>query len=112
MPTILDLLQVRHYLELDGRNLFTDNTEVPLLSEASGYGYEKRALIDGKFKLLYSNGDKIAWLFDLEKDPNDLNPTSDSDIVSMFINKLSRILARDEKHRIRKKIRTTGLGPL
>jgi len=105
MPTVLDLLEVRHELKFDGQNIL-DKQEPgrPLLSEASGYGYEKKALIIGRFKLIYSQDDGVAWVFDLEKDPQELHPITDHGVVSMFVDKLSEIQKRDKKRRIKENI--------
>ncbi len=109
VPTILDLLQVDHYLELDGRSILEQETHAPLLSEASGYGYEKKALIDGALKLLYSKYDGVAWVFDLEKDPNELHPIDDKNMVSTLIDRLAQVSVRDEKQRIRRAIKKISL---
>ena len=77
MPTILDKLKVNHSLKLDGLNIFRKIDHRFLLSEAMGFGYEKRAQIHGKFKLIYSKYDNITWLFDLEKDLEEKKPIKD-----------------------------------
>ncbi len=102
MPTVLDLLEVRHKLKFDGQNIFGEQEpERYLLSESAGFGHEKKALIIGKFKLIYSQDDAVAWVFDLEKDPQELHPITDQGVVSVFVDKLSEIQRRDEKRRIR-----------
>ena len=97
VPTILDWLNLEFNNTLfDGYSLIG---EVPrdrwVLSESIAYGYEKKALIKGKYKLLYSKDDDVAWVFDLEKDPFERNPITDGDTLSFMIKKLKRIFARD-----------------
>ena len=111
MPTILDLLEVKHKLEFDGQSIFSEQEpERPLLSEASGYGYEKKALIIGRFKLIYSQDDGVSWVFDLEKDPQELHPITDQRVVSVFVDKLSEIQKRSKKRRIREIIAEKNLA--
>jgi arylsulfatase A-like enzyme len=111
MPTVLDLLEVRHKLEFEGQNILGEQEPGrPLLSEASGYGYEKKALIIGGFKLIYSQDDGVAWVFDLEKDPQELHPITDQAVVSMFVDKLSEIQKRSKKRRIREIIAEKNLA--
>ncbi|MBE9593689.1 MAG: sulfatase-like hydrolase/transferase, partial [Proteobacteria bacterium] len=74
MPTILDLLGVSHKLSFDGINLFEGKEKRALLCEAAGFGYEKKALVMGGFKLIHSKHDDITWVFDLKKDPEEQNP--------------------------------------
>jgi len=101
-PTILDILDVSHTLLFDGQNLFDaiKNNKRALLSEATGYGYEKKALIIGRYKLLYAPDDNVQWLFDLKKDPLEQNPIKDKDVTSIFVDKLSKMLKEDEKKKL------------
>ena len=101
MPTILDLLGVNHKLSFDGLNLFESKEKRALLNEAAGFGYEKKALVIGRFKLIYSKHDDIAWVFDLKKDPEEQNPITDEELVNVFVNKLNKIIAKREKLKIR-----------
>ena len=110
MPTILDLLGVNHKLSFDGINLFANKEKRVLLSEAAAYGYEKKALVMGRFKLIYSKHDDIAWVFDLEKDPEEQNPITDEELVSVFVDKLNKILAMREKQKIREIIKLKERG--
>ena len=113
MPTVLDLLEVKHKLGFDGQSIFSEQEpERPLLSEASGFGYEKKALIIGRFKLIYSQDDGVAWVFDLEKDPQELHPITDQGVVSMFVDKLSEIQKRSKKRRIREIIAEKNMAKL
>ncbi len=112
MPTILDLLGVNHKLSFDGLNLFESKEKRALLNEAAGFGYEKKALVIGRFKLIYSKHDDIAWVFDLEKDSEEQNPIRDEELVSMFVDKLNRILAKRGKLKIREiiKLKESGIN--
>jgi len=98
----LDLVGVSHNLTFDGRNLFkVKNKKRPLLSEATGYGYEKKTLILERYKLLYAPEDGVQWLFDLEKDPFEQHPIKDDEITSVFVNKLNKMLREDERKKLR-----------
>ena len=52
-------------------------------------------------KLIYSKGDGIEWVFDLEKDPQEQNPILDKEVTSVFVEKLLQMLREDEKRKIR-----------
>jgi arylsulfatase A-like enzyme len=110
MPTILDLLGVNHKLSFDGINLFENKEKRAVLSEAVPSGYEKKALVMGRFKLIYSKHDDIAWVFDLENDPEEQNPITDEELVSVFVDKLNKILTKREKLKIREIIRSKECG--
>jgi arylsulfatase A-like enzyme len=101
VPTIIDLLGVVHNLTLDGRNVFESEAERPLLCEASGHGYEKKALIMGRYKLVCSKDDGVAWLFDLETDPLEQRPIADEAVTTVFVERLHRMLRQHETRRIR-----------
>jgi arylsulfatase A-like enzyme len=110
VPTIIDLLGVKHNMRFDGQNVFETDEERPLLSEASGFGYEKKALVMGRYKLVYSKGDGIEWVFNLEKDPEEQHPITDRKVTSIFAEKLSQILTKDEKLRVKEVIKKKGLS--
>lgn len=101
VPTIADLLGVNHSIRFDGENVFKAEGERPLLSEACLIGYEKKALVVGRYKLIYSRDDGIEWLFDLERDPQEQHPIVDRQITSVYVDKLLQILKEDEKGKIR-----------
>jgi len=101
VPTIADLLGINHKMRFDGVNIFNAEGERPLLSEGIANGYEKKALIIGRHKLIYSKDDGIEWLFDLEKDPHEQNPIVDREVTSVFVDKLLQMLREDEKRKIR-----------
>jgi len=101
VPTVVDLLGISHDMRFDGQNIFETEGERPLLSEASAFGYEKKALVIGRYKLIYSKDDGIEWLFDLENDPQEQHPIVNREVTSVFVEKLLQMLKEDEKRRIR-----------
>mgnify|MGYP000268175177 CR=1 FL=1 len=104
-PTVLELLGISHNLMLDGENLFEiKNEKRAILSEAVGYGYEKKALFLEKYKLIYAREDNVKWLFDLDRDPKERNPIMDEEIVSFFVNKMNEMLKKGETHKLKKAI--------
>jgi len=109
MPTLLDVLRVGHKMKFDGCNIFEAGGQRLLLNEASASGYEKKALITGKYKLIYSKDDGVEWLFDLEKDPKEQHPITDREVTSIFVKKLSRILAEGEMAKVIDSIKKKGL---
>ena len=102
VPTVIDLLGISHNMSFDGQNIFNTDRERPLLSEASGSGYEKKALVVGRYKLIYSKDDRVEWVFDLEKDPEEQHPIVDKQVTSIFVDKLYRMLREGEKMKVRK----------
>ncbi len=100
MPTIVDLLGIRFRYAFDGRSLFGKEDDNPLLCEASGYGYEKKALVLGRYKLVHSQDDGIEWVFDLENDPEEKHPITDKEIVSILANRLRRLLVKEDLRKV------------
>ncbi|MHA1492353.1 MAG: sulfatase, partial [Promethearchaeota archaeon] len=100
-PTILELMDIDYNQELDGFNVFKIKQGRPILTEAIGYGFEKKSLIMGNYKLIYSKNDKISWLFDRKKDPKEVNPIDDKDITFLFEKKLKQIFTDYEKLKIK-----------
>lgn len=110
VPTIIDLLGVNHSMRFDGRNIFNEtDKERPLLSESTASGYEKKALVIGRYKLIYSKGDGVQWLFDLDRDPNEQHPIMDQEITSIYGKKLLNLIKEDQKGKIRDIVRKKGL---
>ena len=72
-PTILDACGIDHRLKLDGRNLFDCSDKRTVISEATAYGHEKKAIVQKNWKLIDSQGDGVSLLFDLHKDPKEKN---------------------------------------
>jgi len=107
-PTVTALLGISPRMKFDGQNIFNAVGERPLLSEGSWW-QDKKALIIGKYKLIYSKDDKIEWLFDLENDPEEQQPITDKEVTSVFVKKLFQILAEGEKRRIRQVAQSSSL---
>jgi arylsulfatase A-like enzyme len=79
VPTVLGLLGIETSVALDGVNLMAAPAERAVLSEATGYGYEKQAVLEGDLKLYTSRGDDVAWVFDLKADPEEQCPTENAE---------------------------------
>ncbi|WP_457751848.1 sulfatase, partial [Thermococcus sp.] len=80
-PTILRELNIPPKIKLDGRALQEDPQKSRIvLTEAAGYGYEKKALYWKEFKFLYAPEDGVKWVFNLKKDPNEQKPITDPQI--------------------------------
>ena len=94
-PTLLDLLGIQHNILFDGVNAFGAKRRL-ILSENTIHGHEKKALIYGKLKFVYSKGDGVAWTFNLENDPREQNPITDDELLEIFMEKLSRVTLRKE----------------
>ena len=109
VPTVIHMLGISHKMRFDGFNIFETDGKRPLLSEASGSGYEKKALSIGKYKLIYSKDDGIEWVFDLENDPHEQNPIVDKEVTSVFVDKLIQMLREDEKRKIKEITRKKNL---
>jgi arylsulfatase A-like enzyme len=98
VPTILDWLGLSYDVSMfDGHSLMR---KLPrnryLLSEAIAYGYEKKALINKRYKLIYSKGDNVKLLFDIISDPLEQTPImDDSSIMDNMLRILKKILAKD-----------------
>ncbi len=102
MPTLLDLLDVEVELTYDGENIFESEGRRVFLSEATSYGYEKKALIAGRYKFLWSGGDGVRWVFDLRRDPLEQKPIVDEELADVFCKALRNLSSRGEKRRIAK----------
>lgn len=104
VPSVLDLIQVGHRFRFDGRSVFANAGYIaprPLLCEACGYGYEKKTLVVGSFKLVHSKEDRIDWVFNLDKDPLERNPITDPQVTLPLLDVLQRILREDERLKIK-----------
>ncbi|WP_457752153.1 sulfatase, partial [Thermococcus sp.] len=90
-PTILTELNITPKIKLDGRALQEEPKKGRvLLTEAAGYGYEKKALYWREFKFLYAPDDGVKWVFNLKKDPNEQKPITDPEIAEMFEQKIKK----------------------
>jgi len=94
LPTILQELGIEPTVRLDGYPLQNAPKKRWILTEAVDYGHEKKSLIVDEFKLLYSPGDNVKWLFLRKKDPLEQNPITQRDIVQVFEDKLKKILVK------------------
>ncbi len=109
VPIIVDLLGITHKMRFHGQNIFESDGEKPLLSEASAIGYEKKVLVVGRYKLIYSRDDGVEWLFDLEKDPQEQHPIVDKEVTSVFVGTLLQMLRSDDRSKIREFVKRKGL---
>ncbi len=91
VPTLFDLLGIQHNIFFDGTNMFNASKKRLILSENTVHGHEKKALIYGELKFIYSGGDKVAWLFNLKKDPQEQNPIVDEELSKIFIRNLEKL---------------------
>ncbi|WP_297510254.1 sulfatase [Thermococcus sp.] len=92
VPTILDTLDIGYPRGFfDGVSLFKKR-KTPVLSEGVSSGYEKKALIDGKHKLLHAPGDGVKWVFDYVSDPRDTKPIENEDHVEEMERKLKMLM--------------------
>lgn len=76
MPTVLNYCNIKGWetLSLDGQDLFDTTDNRVILAEDVAFGYEKKAVFDGQYKLYYSKGDGVRWIFDLKNDPYEESP--------------------------------------
>ena len=111
VPTILDWLGLEYHEKFfDGQSILGGAPRNRcVLSEAVAHGYEKKALIEERYKLLYSEGDSVLWLFDLQKDPMERNPITSEEVVSHMIDILKKMLIRDL---LRRRLKRTVRGRL
>ncbi len=98
-PTLYKLLDIQHNIKFDGVNIFgrgVNRTKRAIISEAVSYGYEKKALFIGDYKFLYSPKDGVEFLFDLKRDPHELNPIVDEEISTVFKSKLHKTIMNNK----------------
>ncbi len=69
VPTVLGRLGFSWDYSVDGIDLFSEKVDRYILCEDCAFGYEKKAILKGKYKLIFSEGDNVKLLFDLSKDP-------------------------------------------
>lgn len=107
VPTILDFCGIEHELVLDGRNLFECSDERVLISEATAYGYEKKAVLCNNWKLIHSEGDGISLLFDLNQDPKEKHDLAkvNTEKVNKLKDNLPNARIKGEKLRISRNIK-------
>ena len=93
-PTILYELNLKPNIYLDGYPLQIAPKKRLILTEAVDYGYEKKSLIIGEFKLLHAPKDGVKWIFTRKNDPFEQNPILEKEVVQVFEDKLKKILAK------------------
>jgi len=94
-PTLLSELNITPRFELDGVPLQSQHHKArPILTEATGYGYEKKALVLEDIKFLYAPDDGVKWVFNLKKDPDENYPITDSEVTSIMEHKLKKVLSK------------------
>jgi len=94
-PTILKTWGGEVPYPLDGRSLDKKPTRFRL-SEAVGYGYEKKAFRIKNMKLLYAPDDDVEWIFLLDKDKGERKPIIREELTGLLKKRLLSLLARDE----------------
>jgi len=94
-PTILKEIGIRPKFKMDGIPLQeTQPKNRVILTEAAGYGYEKKALLWKNFKLLHAKEDNVKWVFNLKKDPAENNPITNSEVVEIFEDMLKKLMVK------------------
>jgi len=90
VPTVLDLLDIQHNILFNGMNVFRAPKKRFILSENTIHGHEKKALLYGKLKFIYSKDDGVSWIFNLKNDLREQNPIVDEELSKIFMEKLSK----------------------
>lgn len=108
VPTLIEWLGIeKGRWVLDGFSLLGSiPSSRAVLAEATSYGYEKKALIRKGWKLLYSHGDQVSWVFDLVHDPLEKEPRSDNEKLAELMTELKRLMASGLLRRTRVRLRT------
>ena len=97
---------------VSGRGLFDDPPERVILAEDVAFGYEKKALLKGRYKLYFSRGDSISWVFDLSQDAAEKNPLTLPEVADELMRYLPPVrgnglqISVDEE--IRERLRDLG----
>ena len=71
MPTLLDICEIDHGLDLDGLSVFSSNSHKYLFGEINEVPSATRMIHDGRFKLIYYPVGNYFQLFDLNNDPEE-----------------------------------------
>ncbi|WP_297500356.1 sulfatase [Thermococcus sp.] len=92
VPTVLDTLGIGYPRGFfNGVSLFRERKK-PVLSEGVSSGYEKKALIDGRYKLLHAPGDGVKWVFDYVSDSRDIRPLENAGALMEMEKKLKMLM--------------------
>lgn len=102
MPTVLQCCGIEGWeaLKLDGQNLLDTIDERVILAEDVAFGYEKKAVFEGQYKLYYSKGDGVRWIFDLEHDPYEKTPLDLPDVADRLIEFLPKVEGKGEEKKL------------
>ena len=73
LPTLVSWLDLGSPA-FDGKSLTQDVSDRNVLCESTLYGFERKALIRGRTKVVSSPGEAGCWLYDLERDPDERHP--------------------------------------
>ncbi len=78
-PTIMNIAGIEGSQNrvIDGISLFENPIKRELLAESILYGFERKAIINGNMKFIYSPYENHFVAFDLSKDPFELNALTD-----------------------------------
>jgi arylsulfatase A-like enzyme len=89
-PTVLQYYDVSGWeaIGLDGKDAFADLDGRVILSEATAFGYEKKAIYKGNHKLYFSKGDDVCWVFDLAEDEEERQPLHRPELVESLMQHL------------------------
>lgn len=77
MPTILDILGVKHKIKLEGESLLPlingdQTSDRAVFNELPKFFENRKSITKNNYKLIYFPSSKNAELFDLEKDPHEM----------------------------------------
>ena len=95
VPTVLELCGLRTDFEFDGHNLLNLPEERTIFSESTIYGYQKKAVIKGGWKLHHCEGDGVTLLYNLAQDPHEKQ-----DLSMQFPHKVQELLAELQARQI------------
>jgi len=108
-PTVLGEIGIkpRYDWYFDGVNLAGGRRRDVIISEAVGYGYEKKAVITGGYKLIVSKGDGVRLIYSVRDDPFEQHPLDDRERGEALEGVLKARLARGyvKVHAIRRVLR-------
>jgi membrane-anchored protein YejM (alkaline phosphatase superfamily) len=102
MPTVLQSCGIKGWEELglDGQSLLDSIDNRVILAEDVCYGYEKKAVFEGKYKLYYSKGDGVQWIFDLENDPYEKTPLEVPAVADRLMGFITETVDNKEEERL------------
>lgn len=103
MPTVLGRCGIQGWeaMDLDGQDLFAHTDGRVIFSEDIVFGYEKKAVFEGRYKLYYSKGDDISWVFDLEEDPHEESPLDLPEVADRLIQCIPEtVRSKEDEERI------------